>query len=251
MTQRDALLRAVCENPDDDLPRLVFADWCDENGEPERAEFIRAHVQAGKSEVFFDHSGYDGPAKRAKELLGRHGVRWMEGVPTVPGVSWQWKRGFPGWLAAHGWQPLKRVIPLAVGRWPVEHLEVNTLTDRGAVCLAADPFGGRIRYLRVYGFRTMAALERLLEGPFAAGLTHLCLRYSAIGDRGAWVVSNAASLRHLKYLNIDCCQIGDSGVRALCRSPVLPNRLELSMERNAFGEELEKPLAARFPSAGY
>ena len=45
MTQRDALLRAVCENPDDDLPRLVFADWCEENGEPERADFIRTQIE--------------------------------------------------------------------------------------------------------------------------------------------------------------------------------------------------------------
>jgi len=40
MTERDALLRAVCENPDDDTPRLVFTDWLQENGEEERAEFI-------------------------------------------------------------------------------------------------------------------------------------------------------------------------------------------------------------------
>ena len=44
MTQHDALLAAVCAAPDDDLPRLVYADWCDENGQPERAEFIRVQV---------------------------------------------------------------------------------------------------------------------------------------------------------------------------------------------------------------
>ncbi|QJX01255.1 TIGR02996 domain-containing protein [Frigoriglobus tundricola] len=26
MTERDALLRAICANPDDDTPRLVYAD---------------------------------------------------------------------------------------------------------------------------------------------------------------------------------------------------------------------------------
>lgn len=36
-----ALLAAIAANPDDDLPRLVYADWLDENGQPERAEFIR------------------------------------------------------------------------------------------------------------------------------------------------------------------------------------------------------------------
>jgi uncharacterized protein (TIGR02996 family) len=34
MNDREALLRAVCENPDDDTPRLVFADWLEEHGEP-------------------------------------------------------------------------------------------------------------------------------------------------------------------------------------------------------------------------
>jgi uncharacterized protein (TIGR02996 family) len=42
MTERDAFLAAVLESPDDDTPRLIFADWLEENGDPERAEFIRA-----------------------------------------------------------------------------------------------------------------------------------------------------------------------------------------------------------------
>lgn len=36
-----ALIAAVKANPDDDLPRLVAADWLQEHGEDERAEFIR------------------------------------------------------------------------------------------------------------------------------------------------------------------------------------------------------------------
>ena len=36
-----ALLRAVCDAPDCDTPRLVYADWLDENGRAEYAEFIR------------------------------------------------------------------------------------------------------------------------------------------------------------------------------------------------------------------
>ena len=45
MNEREALLKAVCENPDDDTPRLVFADWLQENGEEERAEFIRVQIE--------------------------------------------------------------------------------------------------------------------------------------------------------------------------------------------------------------
>ena len=38
--ERD-LLAAVLANPADDLPRLVLADWWEENGQPDRAELVR------------------------------------------------------------------------------------------------------------------------------------------------------------------------------------------------------------------
>ncbi|WP_088260638.1 TIGR02996 domain-containing protein [Fimbriiglobus ruber] len=44
MTERDALLRAVLENPDDDLPRLVMADWLEEHGQESEAVKIRYGV---------------------------------------------------------------------------------------------------------------------------------------------------------------------------------------------------------------
>ena len=45
MTEEWALRQAVITSPDDDLPRLVYADWLDDAGDPARAEFIRAQVQ--------------------------------------------------------------------------------------------------------------------------------------------------------------------------------------------------------------
>jgi uncharacterized protein (TIGR02996 family) len=34
MTDRDALIAAIAADPADDLPRLVFADWLEEHGDP-------------------------------------------------------------------------------------------------------------------------------------------------------------------------------------------------------------------------
>lgn len=45
MTDGPALLRAILECPDADMPRLEYADWCDENGNAERAEFIRVQCE--------------------------------------------------------------------------------------------------------------------------------------------------------------------------------------------------------------
>lgn len=41
MTDGDRLLAAILEYPAEDTPRLVYADWLDENGEGERAHYIR------------------------------------------------------------------------------------------------------------------------------------------------------------------------------------------------------------------
>lgn len=46
----ELLLKAVVASPDDDLPRLVAADWLDEHDEPERAEFIRVQIERAKSD---------------------------------------------------------------------------------------------------------------------------------------------------------------------------------------------------------
>jgi uncharacterized protein (TIGR02996 family) len=40
----DGFLQAIVENPDDDTPRLVYADWLDEHGDPARTEFIRRRL---------------------------------------------------------------------------------------------------------------------------------------------------------------------------------------------------------------
>src|SRR5207249_8060556 len=45
MARDEAFLQAIVENPDDDTPRVVYADWLDEHGDAARAEFIRLQVR--------------------------------------------------------------------------------------------------------------------------------------------------------------------------------------------------------------
>jgi uncharacterized protein (TIGR02996 family) len=46
MSDELALLKAIKADLNEDLPRLVLADWLEEHGEPARAEFIRLQVAA-------------------------------------------------------------------------------------------------------------------------------------------------------------------------------------------------------------
>ena len=52
LTQEDAFLRAIIERPEDEAGfRLVFADWLEDHGRPDRAEFIRGQCGlAGQQE---------------------------------------------------------------------------------------------------------------------------------------------------------------------------------------------------------
>jgi len=47
-TDQRALLNAIIAKPDDDAPRLIYADWLDENGQAERATIIRAQVKLAR-----------------------------------------------------------------------------------------------------------------------------------------------------------------------------------------------------------
>jgi uncharacterized protein (TIGR02996 family) len=84
------LLRTLLERPDDDAPRLVYADWLDENGEPDRAEFIRVQIYKGDLSYSWqykvDKHGWRNHlgCKWVADLCLRHEQR----TGSWPGYSW-------------------------------------------------------------------------------------------------------------------------------------------------------------------
>lgn len=49
--EQTALLAAIAHEPDDDTPRLVYADWLEEYGKAARAEFIRVQCELARVKV--------------------------------------------------------------------------------------------------------------------------------------------------------------------------------------------------------
>ncbi|MBN9120056.1 MAG: TIGR02996 domain-containing protein [Planctomycetes bacterium] len=118
MNDRDALLRAILVQPDDDTARLVYADWLDEYGDPDdrlRAEQIRVQVEFAAA-------------------LG-DGLPWRH--PTLADVTGTVRRGFvaeidlPTDLYLDRGAELFRTYPITTvhlaGRAP---FRVDTSTDR-------------------------------------------------------------------------------------------------------------------------
>src|SRR5262249_23941598 len=86
-----AFLDDSVANIDDDTPRLAYADWLMENGQEERAEFIRAQIELERLPT--DAPGRAELEDRADDLLARLEERWLAPVPAQL-LRWTWRRGF-------------------------------------------------------------------------------------------------------------------------------------------------------------
>ena len=71
-----ALFRAALAHPDEDTPRLVFADWLQERGEEKRAAFIRAQVD------LFHRKSADSEATAVREIIAAVNLLTTSGTST-------------------------------------------------------------------------------------------------------------------------------------------------------------------------
>jgi uncharacterized protein (TIGR02996 family) len=85
------LLQAIATEPDDDTHRLVYADWIDDHGDPERAEFIRAQIRLANDST--DSPERRALAHRAHQLREANETRWLEPLEHAAS-EWTFRRGF-------------------------------------------------------------------------------------------------------------------------------------------------------------
>jgi len=82
----EALLQAIYDAPDDDAPRLVYADALLERGDP-RGELITLQCRLAQRE---DRE----LRKREQELLEAHGKQWLGELAPVVMAGYRFERGF-------------------------------------------------------------------------------------------------------------------------------------------------------------
>jgi uncharacterized protein (TIGR02996 family) len=87
-----AFLQAIADHPDEDGPRLVYADWLDERGDADRAELIRTQCELARLPETDPRRWL--LEDRARALLERHESRWLGDMPDAV-QSWEFRRGFP------------------------------------------------------------------------------------------------------------------------------------------------------------
>jgi uncharacterized protein (TIGR02996 family) len=212
-----AFLQAIIDTPEDDAPRLVYADWLDENGQPERAELIRVQCRLaelcpsiGRPKPDFETTWREKLrlAARTVELLEQHRQRWaapLEGLVTDP----RFRRGFVEAVEVAGDHPFAEGLAKAVTLAPIRSLTVKAVTWK---------------YVR-QAVPAMARLRRL----------HFPEANFSSGSRLAQRFFGRPELRRLAFLSLCGAWMPEEVAVAVVTSPALAGLTELKMERGILG----------------
>ena len=216
----DALLRAICEQPWENTPRLMYADWLQENGQPDRAEFIRLQIELDAMSQ--EERTASAQRYRAESLWDRHDPRqqagarvrtgrpvhpWAADLPTGAGVEWRER-------CARGFQHA------------VTFADIAAVRAHGATCAAARP----VDDVAVMDIE-WAEVGGLVALPWVARLRVLRLAGN-VGTIGAHAIARAATLGRLEHLDLSRAQVNDAGLRALAASTGLPSLVRLGLDGN-------------------
>src|SRR5215831_11981720 len=94
MTNDGAFLNAILADPAADAPRLVYADWLEENGQSGRAEFLRGQCELEKCPK--DNGRRKELEVRGRELLAIHRDEWLAAfLAFLDDVPWLKHLGRP------------------------------------------------------------------------------------------------------------------------------------------------------------
>jgi uncharacterized protein (TIGR02996 family) len=143
MTDEDALLAAVVAAPDDDTPRLAYADWLDEHGQPDRAEFIR--VQVARARLAPGDERDEELRRREATLFGRHRKNWLRPFRTpLPGARCAFTRGFVEAIDTEVSLYLRAEADL-YRTTILRDVVVRRVQDWSGLCFRSRPFHVRLR----------------------------------------------------------------------------------------------------------
>jgi uncharacterized protein (TIGR02996 family) len=167
-----ALLRAVLADPED-APRLVLADWLEEHGHAQRAEFIR--VQLALARLAARDPEYQPLAARSRELENgpAQGWRKQEQPPSCL-LDTVYHRGFLGevqgtvakWVKSAG--GLFRMAPIRVATIELFGTKVKEFAQSPALARLA-----RLTLLTIIVNDQEA--NWLADSPFLAAVPHIVL----------------------------------------------------------------------------
>lgn len=261
-----ALLDAIKDNPDEDTPRLVLADWLDEQGNPldaDRAQFIRADVATALEQVKGVKVLLRLPSRsdeyREPDDFAR---RWLGPIADLAHRC-GFERGLPS-VVVHGRRLLNPEVPKLLASEEFAFVQLLVLFETGAARIEAMSAHPEFRFVpginlapmypfgvdfseKFFACPNLTGLRQLVFrgiNPGANGtavlasnkalsrLRKLSLHHNKLVDKAAAALAGSKNFAHLTYLNLSDNNIGDKGAEALASSKAFPSLLELDLTLN-------------------
>ena len=233
MNDHDALLRAIGDHPEEDTPRLMYADWLDENDQPERADFVRNQIELGRPGL--TAAERHPLVKKNVHYLNNWVPHWKAELPRLDGIAWgDFNRGLIEEVQGEWEAP---VVKHADAVFAVPGVHILRLTRFShARWLALLPELTRLRAVRMVAARAEAhALQALFASEYLGRLTVLDLHGNRADDA---VAADLADGRfpELAELWLGSNRVGNRGGAALAASPHLANLRLLDLRGNAVND---------------
>ena len=219
MNDHDALLRALVENPDEDTPRLVYADWLDEHADtlPVPAA-VRAHAQFIRDDIALSRLDEYDPLRLRWELIEkpeREAAGWVR--DRLPVLQWGsfargplFRRGFP-WAVA---VPPGRVGSLSEVPFPLERVQLDRRGRDAVEVLRRAPWRERLRTIEFANLGGTSPTDVL--SPFALErLERLAFLSDAINPAEARALVASPLFRRLTALTITRAPVGQAVAEAM------------------------------------
>ncbi|HEY3740806.1 MAG TPA: TIGR02996 domain-containing protein [Bryobacteraceae bacterium] len=186
---------AIVASPEDDAPRLAYADAI-ESQDPIRAQFIRLQIDLARCRR--DNVPPPTPSSYMDEgnLIRTHGDSWAQDLQDL--IPWRvYIRGFVEWVKFDA-QHFLDIAPELYRRAPILHLELQN----------AKPVA-----------------EALFASPHLARIVSINLWKNDLEDAEAQIIARSPHLKRLAWLDLGNNKIGGAGFESLAASTSIP-RLE-------------------------
>jgi uncharacterized protein (TIGR02996 family) len=232
----EAFLDAITSEPDEDAPRLAYAEWLEENGRLDRAEFIRLQCEAAKLPP--GSPGRLCREARARELLAVHEAVWVEPLLSITGVEWEFSRGFAvasrlslGDYCRHrdGLRRLSAVLSIDCEIWG--GLDMDVLAGFPAL----PPVPHRLTGLTVHAAPWREVLHIVAGCPHLVSLTRLDLSNNQIRACDVATLAESRCLSRLVELDLRGNYLCYSDCRPLLAALQLPCLMALQVEDDDAG----------------
>jgi uncharacterized protein (TIGR02996 family) len=225
-TQQDALYLAVCEYPDEDTPRLIFADCVEEDGDAIRAAFIRTQIELARVPE------YDPLWSQCRQCDPNAILGWSltYPLPALPaGSSWREHRTRRGFS------------------WQASVTDIDAFLTSGSALFTAAP----IQAIHFdHGTAVRARLAEIADSPHFERLRRIEFALASLDKREAFALGMAPRSSNIMELSFTDHAITAEGLEVLAGSPLFGRLTDLELERAALPPALlVDALAAAAPSS--